>query len=239
MKAKLNRLTQRYVAALRKHLKQGPQASLLPARGLGRYAVVIGLETLDVARIHERALVALVSPRDSSAVRKRAIQRAKNFFIEAVTPIELTHRAAKKAAIDLGHLNKTLERRTTDLAVSHRHLKKEIVQRERAQASLKKSGDHHARLLEESRRLQKHLRRLTHRIISAHEDQRTKLSRELHDEIAQTLLGINVRLLALKQEAMVNTKGLKKEIANTQRLVEDSVRTMSRFDRDFGIDHET
>jgi signal transduction histidine kinase len=94
-------------------------------------------------------------------------------------------------------------------------------------------------LLKESRRLQKHLRHLTHRILSAQEQQRTKVSRELHDEIAQTLLGINVRLLALKQEAVINTKGLKKEIANTQRLVEDSVRTMSRFDRDFGIDHET
>jgi len=32
----------------------------------------------------------------------------------------------------------------------------------------------------------------------------------LHDEIAQTLLGINVRLLTLKKNATGNTKGLKK-----------------------------
>ena len=42
---------------------------------------------------------------------------------------------------------------------------------------------------------------------------------ELQDEIAQTLLGINVRLLSLKRESSVNTGRLKNEIASTQRLV--------------------
>ena len=53
------------------------------------------------------------------------------------------------------------------------------------------------------------------------------------------MLGINVRLLTLKKEATVNTKGLKKEIASTQRLVEKSVKTMSRFAREFGKQHDT
>ena len=46
-----------------------------------------------------------------------------------------------------------------------------------------------------------HLRRLTHQILSAQEAERKKISHELRDEIAQTLLGINVRLLTLKRAA--------------------------------------
>ena len=79
---------------------------------------------------------------------------------------------------------------------------------------------------------------MAHQTLLAQEDKRTKISRELHDEVAQTLLGINVRLLTLKQETTVNSKGLKKEIANTQRLVEKSMKTMGRFSREFGIHHE-
>jgi signal transduction histidine kinase len=68
----------------------------------------------------------------------------------------------------------------------------------------------------------------------AQEDERKSISVELHDEIAQTLLGINVRLLSLKQEARVNHKGLKKEIAGTQRLVVKSVKSVRRVARELG-----
>ena len=59
MKQNLTGLSQQYVTALRKQLKQGPQASLQPALGLGREAVALGLETLELARIHEQALATL------------------------------------------------------------------------------------------------------------------------------------------------------------------------------------
>jgi signal transduction histidine kinase len=126
-----------------------------------------------------------------------------------------------------------------DLAASHRSLKQGIVQRKTAEQALKKSGEHSRKLLKESRDLQKHLQRLTHQILSAQEDKRKKVSRDLHDEIAQTLLGINVRLLTLKKEATVNARGLKKEIASTQRLVKQSVQTINRFAHEFGIHHRT
>jgi signal transduction histidine kinase len=93
--------------------------------------------------------------------------------------------------------------------------------------------------LKESRRLQKHLRHLTRQILKAREDKRRKISRDLHDEIAQTLLGINVRLVSLKTEAAANAKGLKKEIASTQRVVDISVNTIKRFACAFGNHHET
>lgn len=74
--------------------------------------------------------------------------------------------------------------------------------------------------------------------MSAQEDERSKISRELQNEIVQTLLGINVRLLMLKNGAMSNTQGLKKEIASTERLVKQSVRSINRFAHDLDIHHQ-
>jgi signal transduction histidine kinase len=79
--------------------------------------------------------------------------------------------------------------------------------------------------------MQEHLRHLTRKILTAQEDERRVISRELHDQIAQTLTGINVRLANLKREAVVNTKGLKGKIAGTQRLVQKSVKIVHRFAR--------
>ena len=81
--------------------------------------------------------------------------------------------------------------------------------------------------------MQKRLQQLTHRVLAAQEDERKSISQELHDEIAQTLLGINVRLLSLKQQARVNHQGLKTEIAGTQRLVANSARSVRRMAREF------
>jgi signal transduction histidine kinase len=115
------------------------------------------------------------------------------------------------------------------LAASNRSLKQGIAQRKAAEAALKQSGEHYKALLEESLVLQEHLRHLTHRILSAQEAERKQISRDLRDEIAQTLLGINVRLVALKKAAKGNRATLQKEIANTQRLVQKSVQSINQF----------
>ena len=230
MKQKLNRLSQQYVAALRKHLKQEPPASLLPALGLGRRAVVLGLEMLELARIHERAVATL----ELSNRKNGFMKRAEIFFTEAIIPIVETHRAARHGKLQLNRLNETLDRRTVALAATNRQLQRGIVRRKTVEAALKKSGEHYARLLKDSLQLQEGLRQLTHRVLAAHEDERKKISSELQDEIAQTLLGINVRLLSLKQEARNNTRGLKNEIASTQRLVIKSAKSVRRVARKFG-----
>ena len=73
---------------------------------------------------------------------------------------------------------------------------------------------------------------MSRQILSAQEDERKRISRELHDVIAQTLTGINIRLAALKKEASTNTKGLDRNIARTQRLVEKSVDIVHQFARE-------
>jgi signal transduction histidine kinase len=234
MKRKLIALSQRYLAALKVHLKQGPCANSGTARGMGRRAVGMGLETLDMARIHDGALATL----EASSQRDGIIEQAELFFKEAITPIEEMHQAALETNANLNHAQKTLDRRTLDLAASNRSLKKNMLRRKIVEKALKKSGGHSQKLLQESHRLQKHLQDLAHQVMRAHEDNRRKISRDLHNEIAQTLLGVNVRLLTLRREAALNAKGFKKDIANTQRLVDRSVKSIKRFAREFGKQRE-
>lgn len=229
MKQKLNGLSQRYLTALRKHLQPGRRESFQPALRLGRQAVADGLETLDLARIHEQALATLELSRGGNG----RLKRAEIFFNEVLTPIVETHRAARQSKIELHRLNETLGRRTAELAATNRQLQRGIVRRKSVEAVLRRSSARYRKLLKDSLHLQEGLRQLTHKVLTAQEVERRKISRELQDEIAQTLLGINVRLLTLKKEARNNTWGLKNEIASTQRLVVKSARSVRRVAREF------
>jgi len=107
-----------------------------------------------------------------------------------------------------------------------------LKQAEAVEKALKHSRQDQSQLLEQSRHMQAQLRQLSHQILQAQEEERKRISRELHDEITQTLVGINVHLETLAREARVNPKALKQEIARTQRLVEKSVNIVHRFARE-------
>lgn len=185
MKREWRMLLQPYQRALRQYLERGPKASLRPAVKLGRRAVVLGLETLDLALIHEQALMARMLSAETSSQRSRIVHRARAFFAEAIIPMEETHRAALESNIHLTRLNRGLSQRTEDLATSNRALKREIVRRHVVEESLRQSEHHSSRLLEQSRRMQEQMRQLSRRILSVQEEERKRISRELHDVIAQ------------------------------------------------------
>ena len=194
--------------------------------------MALGLEILDLAMIHEETLIAQAISTESAAARDRIIRRAGKFFAEAIIPMEETHRTALENNARLIRLNQALDQRTRDLSASNRKLKSEIARRKAVEQALRKSERHSSRLLEQSRRLQEELRHLSRRILSAQEEERKRISRELHDLVAQTLTGINVQLANLRLEAAQNTKGLTKNIARTQKLVEKSVDIVHRFARE-------
>jgi signal transduction histidine kinase len=126
----------------------------------------------------------------------------------------------------------TLSRRAMPQAASHAELNREITKRKAAEASLRQSRRHYSQLLEKSGCLQEQLRRLSRQVLSAQEEERKEISRELHDVIAQALTGIIVQLAALKAEAALDTHGLDRKIVRMQRLVEQAVHIVHQFARE-------
>jgi signal transduction histidine kinase len=231
MRPKVLALSRRYVTALRKHLKEGQQASLASAQGLGSRASAAGFQTLDLAILHENALVAELLPGFAPDERAALTRQAAVFFAAVIVSNVGNRHNAQETVIQKKFIE-TLSRRTVELAASNLELRREILQRKAVESALKKSERHHAKALEQSDRLQEQLRRLSRELLSAQENERKRISRELHDVVGQTLTGINIRLAALKKEATFNTRSLESNIARTQRLVEHSVKVVHRFARE-------
>lgn len=232
MKAKLKVLAHSYQAALQRHVHGTKNQNLAFARQLGQKAVEAGLETLDLARLHEEAMTSLILPSQATYKHDAVIGRAGVFFAEALTPIEETHRGAREANVHLKVIIETLTQRTVELATTNDELKREIDRRRSVEESLRTSEQTSSQLLQKSRRMQNELRLLSRRMLSAQEEERKKISRELHDVIAQMLNSINVRLTALKTKSTSSARDLEKKIEIAQRLVEKSVNIIHRFARD-------
>jgi signal transduction histidine kinase len=131
--------------------------------------------------------------------------------------------------------SQTLAQHTAQLAATNRSLKQGVLRHKKSEAVLRTTGRRHAKVLRKSQQLQSHLRALIRRLLSAQESERTKISHELHDEVAQMLLGINAHLLTLKKAGGGDMEKLRKEIATTQRVVEDSIHSINRFARELDL----
>ncbi|MEO7597338.1 MAG: histidine kinase, partial [Opitutus sp.] len=161
-----------------------------------------------------------------------AIKRAGFFFTQALTPLEIVQRATRKEHRALERRNEVLRRHASELAAGNRRLKKEVTRRRAAELVILEAQARYQKLFRESQIMQRKLRELTHQIILAQEEERKQISRELHDEVVQTLVGINVELSALLKRAPSALQSLRTKITQTQRLVESSVNAVHRFARD-------
>ena len=232
MKLKQAAFAKQYQSILRKYLQSRSDPGLGVARRLGVRALALGLATLDLAKIHETALFALLIPQNSDEVRNGLVRRGVTFFTEAITPIEETHRGALEANLHLKEMLATLTKRTRELVSSRKELEREIRKCKIAENSLRNSEKSTRELLKKSQDMQQEMRLLSRRLLSVQEEERKRISRELHDVVAQTLTGINVQLSSLTMQSTADAESLETKIASTQRLVEESVETVHRFARD-------
>ena len=174
MKRKLFTSSRRYQNALRTQMNQGKKAGLASARGVGKQALAAGLQTLDLAKLHEQTLVAELLPGVPAGKRAALIKQAGSFFAEAILPMEKTHASTQESAVYLRKIIETLSQRTVELAASNLELSQEIAHRKTAEAALKKSERHYSELLEQSEQLQEQLRQLSRQILSAQEEERKR-----------------------------------------------------------------
>jgi PAS domain S-box-containing protein len=123
------------------------------------------------------------------------------------------------------------QRRVEELAAANQEADREIAQRRAVEASLRKSEQTQRELLTESRQLHAQLQHLTHQILLTQEEERRIISRQLHDEISQILVGINIQLDTLAAAALIDPRVLRKRIAKTHRLVGQSIEVVHRFAR--------
>jgi PAS domain S-box-containing protein len=129
-------------------------------------------------------------------------------------------------------LSEEAQRRVEVLADANRDLRQEIARRQAVEKSLKKSEQRQGQLLAQSHIMQDQLRHLSHQVLQAQEEERRRISLELHDIIAQTLTGINVQLEALAKRTRLKPDEFDRSVAETRRWVEKSVDIVHEFARE-------
>jgi PAS domain S-box-containing protein len=179
-------------------------------------------------------------PLESKSGHRRDVEFVSNLYLEGGERViqcnirDITIRKQVEADLRLarlqlaqhaGQLERLVAKRTMELTATNLRLEASVV-------SIRKGHKEYRTLFLESQVMHKKLRHLTHQIISAQEEERKEISRELHDEVVQTLVGINVELSALGKGATVGVHTMKEKIAHTQRLVENSVNAVHRFARE-------
>jgi len=87
-----SRFAGEYTAALRDFLRGSGETGLQRAYELGRQALAGKLGVLDMARVHHGALVRVSTAPDPLEHAAGMVKAAARFFIESLTPFEMTHR---------------------------------------------------------------------------------------------------------------------------------------------------
>ena len=132
-------LVERYELTLSAYVARGDEEALQRAYELGRKALNLGLGVVDVARLHQEALVRLVTRRPARAADARWATAVETFLMETLSAFEVAHRGFRDACERLGRLNETLQERHRELAVSVTKLAREVARRKNAQESLQES----------------------------------------------------------------------------------------------------
>lgn len=132
-------LVAKYHRALASFVQHGTEADLARAYELGRTALNLGFGVMDVARLHQEALVRLVKARPMATETPKWWRAVETFSMEALSAFEVAHRGFRDACDRLQRLNETLEQRNRELAASNRQLEQEVLQRKSAQEALQES----------------------------------------------------------------------------------------------------
>lgn len=224
--------SRRYLAALRAHVNPAAEPRRGTAGRLGLRACELGIETLALARIHDTAFAALPPPKANGTRARRSLAvRAESFFAEALAPIEASHHPGGEGLSERGRPGRSPDREAVELATAAVRLTQETGRRRVAQEALATSQSEHRVLLERSDSMEERLRHLSRSLLMAHEEERKRISRELHDTLGQTLSAVNVALASLKPAGQIDSKEFRTSVARAQRLVQMSMRTVHQFAR--------
>ena len=225
------KLSELYLSALSGYIGAGRGPAPIAGSKVGAEAISVGCNTIDLARIHQKALIRIAAAQKFTADRKRVIKRAGLFFAGALAPLERWHEATRQSLRESMEIATSHSKHRKILAEQNRQLQHEIRRRKAGQSTIRRAKERYRRLFTQSVAMQEELRLLARKVLAVQEEERREISRELHDEVVQTLVGVNVELSALATSAEVNTRALRTRIKRTQRLVGNSVDVVHAFAR--------
>ena len=105
----------------------------------------------------------------------------------------------------------------------------DITDRKRTEEALQKGERHYRELYLEGQRMQGELQRLSREILRVQEEERTRISREMHDEMGQALTAISMNLEKLKTNG--EPSEAKRKIQSVQNLVKKASDFIHLFSR--------
>ena len=109
---------------------------------------------------------------------------------------------------------------------------RDITARKRTEEAVQQSEEHYRELFHQAFQMQENLRRLSERILDVQEQERARISRDLHDEVGQALTAINVNLAVLKKTLTSTPPGVAERLDDTRKLLEETMETVHRFARE-------
>ena len=103
-------LMKEYREALREHVSQPSETTLERAYEMGRSALAARLGVLEITQVHlEAARAEEAAAETNGHLASERVSRAEQFFLESLTPFEMTHRAFREATVALRRLNERVE----------------------------------------------------------------------------------------------------------------------------------
>jgi len=201
----------------------------VPLKSGSEVVGVIGLCHLEEGRTFGSDEVALLSR--FAALASIALDNARLY---TSAQRELAERKQVEDALRKAHdeLELRVEQRTAELSKANTILREQIAERRRVEMALRESEEHYRALFNQAREMQDNLRKLSREVLRVQEEERKRISWELHDEVGQALTAINVGLEMIKKEIATDRENLKKRIVDLQNLVEQTIDSVHRFSRE-------
>jgi signal transduction histidine kinase/CheY-like chemotaxis protein len=101
-------------SALQEYLAEPREACLAQAYELGRRALALPVDVMELGFVHENVLATALPDADTAEERTRIAQRAAEFLSEVMAPFEMVLRGYREANVLLQRLNKTLEQQVQE-----------------------------------------------------------------------------------------------------------------------------
>ena len=178
-----------------------------------------------------RRLDSLIDERFSPAVEKYLSQVASQSSEEIKSTFPVKSKSDHRWHIFEYHSSVVSESENAGEERSVRGIARDVTDRIEYQRDLGRKDRRMRALLEEAQMMQENLSTLSRTILRVREEERRRISRELHDEVGQILTATNVNLEIMKRDLKLDLGSVDQRIVDTRHLIAqimDSLRKVLR-----------